>query len=52
MWKLIDLPSGYGATTLPALTEAITIEKNITLANYEVRRLTEVVEKIAAALRA
>ncbi|KAH9977630.1 Zn-dependent exopeptidase [Lactifluus volemus] len=43
---------GYGATTLPALTEAITIEKDITLANYEVRRLTEVVEKIAAAMRA
>jgi N-acetylated-alpha-linked acidic dipeptidase len=44
--------SGYGATTLPALTEAITIEKNVTLANYEVIRLTERVEMIAAALSA
>ena len=52
MRRLINLPSGYGATTLPALTEAITIEKNVTLANYEVSRLTEVVEKIAATLRA
>jgi len=43
---------GYGATTLPALTEAITIEKNDTLANYEVTRLTEAVERIAAVLRA
>jgi N-acetylated-alpha-linked acidic dipeptidase len=52
MGKLISLTSGYGATTFPALTEAITIEKNVTLANYEVSRLTEAVEKIAAALRA
>jgi len=43
---------GYGATTLPGLTEAITIEKNITLANSEATRLTEAVEKITAALRA
>ncbi|KAI0268104.1 hypothetical protein BC834DRAFT_952323 [Gloeopeniophorella convolvens] len=43
---------GYGATTLPALTEAITIEKNTTLANYEAGRLTSAIEKIAAALRA
>ncbi|KAI0276320.1 Zn-dependent exopeptidase [Russula aff. rugulosa BPL654] len=43
---------GYGATTLPALTEAITIENNVTLANYEVMRLTERVDTIAAALRA
>lgn len=47
-----SLPSGYGATTLPALTEAITIENNATLANYEVIRLTERVDMIAAALRA
>ncbi|KAI0307023.1 hypothetical protein B0F90DRAFT_1807731 [Multifurca ochricompacta] len=43
---------GYGATTLPALTEAITIENNVTLANYEVNRLKEAVDKIAATLRA
>ncbi|KAI9447887.1 Zn-dependent exopeptidase [Lactarius indigo] len=43
---------GYGATTLPGLTEAITIEKNVTLANDEAVRLTEAVENIRAALRA
>ncbi|KAH9077021.1 Zn-dependent exopeptidase [Lactarius deliciosus] len=43
---------GYGATTLPGLTEAITIEKNVTLANDEAARLTEAVENIRAALRA
>lgn len=44
--------TGYGATTFPGLTEAITIEKNITLAGSEAARLTEAVEKITAALRA
>ncbi|KAH9060978.1 Zn-dependent exopeptidase [Lactarius vividus] len=43
---------GYGATTLPGLTEAITIENNVTLANDEAARLTEAVENIRAALRA
>jgi N-acetylated-alpha-linked acidic dipeptidase len=52
MWKRINVPSGYGATTLPALAEAITIEKNVTLANYEVRRLTKAMEQMTAALRA
>ncbi|KAA1466608.1 Zn-dependent exopeptidase [Dentipellis sp. KUC8613] len=43
---------GYGATTLPALTEAITIEKNTTLAEYEAERLKGAIEKITAALKA
>ena len=50
--QIFSLCSGYGATTLPALTEALTIENNVTLANYEVIRLTERVDTIAAALRA
>jgi N-acetylated-alpha-linked acidic dipeptidase len=50
--KVPNSDSGYGATTLPALTEAITIEKNVTLAKYEIVRLTEVVEKMTDALRA
>jgi len=41
---------GYGATTLPALTEAITIEKNMTLATYEAERLTALFEKMAERL--
>ncbi|KAI0053738.1 Zn-dependent exopeptidase [Auriscalpium vulgare] len=43
---------GYGATTLPALTEAITIEKNATLVEYEATRLKEAIEKLTAVLRA
>ncbi|KIJ69966.1 hypothetical protein HYDPIDRAFT_78885, partial [Hydnomerulius pinastri MD-312] len=38
--------SGYGATTLPALTEAILYEKNATLAEYEVTRLTTLLKKL------
>ncbi|KAF5364284.1 hypothetical protein D9756_000759 [Leucocoprinus leucothites] len=38
---------GYGATTLPALTEAITIEKDTKLANYEAGRLTDLIDKLA-----
>ncbi|ESK92204.1 glutamate carboxypeptidase [Moniliophthora roreri MCA 2997] len=38
---------GYGATTLPALTEAITFDKNATLAQHEVERLRAVVDGLA-----
>lgn len=38
---------GYGATTFPALTEAITIEKNATLAKYEADRLVELLDQLA-----
>ncbi|CAE6426887.1 unnamed protein product [Rhizoctonia solani] len=41
---------GYGATTLPALTEAITIEKNATLVAREAERLTHLLEKLAKSL--
>lgn len=40
------LLSGYGATTLPALTESITIEHNATQAEYEVKRLETLVDGI------
>jgi hypothetical protein len=39
--------AGYGATTLPALTESITIEKNATRAKYEVKRLVQALDGIA-----
>ncbi|KAJ7811132.1 Zn-dependent exopeptidase [Mycena olivaceomarginata] len=39
---------GYGATPLPALQEAIKYEKNSTLAQYEVGRLTELIDKLAS----
>jgi len=41
---------GYGATTLPALTESITIEKNATLAEYEAKRLEDAIAKLAISL--
>jgi N-acetylated-alpha-linked acidic dipeptidase len=41
-----NLLSGYGATTFPALTESITIEHNVTQAEYEVRRLETLVDGI------
>ncbi|CAE6521283.1 unnamed protein product [Rhizoctonia solani] len=41
---------GYGATTLPALTEAITLDKNTTLATYEAERLTHLLERLAKSL--
>ncbi|KDR83894.1 hypothetical protein GALMADRAFT_236366 [Galerina marginata CBS 339.88] len=37
---------GYGATTLPGLTEAITFEKNATLAQSEADRLQRLIEKL------
>lgn len=43
-------PIGYGATTLPALTEALTVDKNTTLADYEAGRLTELIDKLVTVL--
>ncbi|KZT74407.1 Zn-dependent exopeptidase [Daedalea quercina L-15889] len=42
---------GYGATTLPALTEAITFENNATLAKYEADRLKALIDQIATEIR-
>ncbi|KAF8138373.1 Zn-dependent exopeptidase, partial [Boletus edulis] len=38
---------GYGATTLPALSEAILYEQNATLVEYEVTRLTALLTQLA-----
>ncbi|TFK55577.1 Zn-dependent exopeptidase [Heliocybe sulcata] len=43
---------GYGATTLPALAEAITIDKNVTLSEYEVSRLVGLIDALALELQA
>ncbi|EIN10533.1 Zn-dependent exopeptidase [Punctularia strigosozonata HHB-11173 SS5] len=43
---------GYGATTFPALTEAITIEKNETLVKYESKRLKNLLDKLTEHLLA
>lgn len=41
---------GYGATTLPALSEAVLYERNVTLAEYEVTRLINLIRKLAKGL--
>ena len=38
---------GYGATTFPAITEAITLDKNVTLIQYEAKRLKTLLDKLA-----
>ncbi|KAH9843828.1 Zn-dependent exopeptidase [Rhodofomes roseus] len=42
---------GYGATTLPALTEAITFENNTTLVKYEADRLEALFDQLAAEIQ-
>ncbi|KAJ6539618.1 hypothetical protein B0H19DRAFT_1179844 [Mycena capillaripes] len=42
---------GYGATPMPALSEAIQFEKNATLAQYEVGRLTDLLDALADNIR-
>lgn len=43
---------GYGATTLPGLTEAITFKKNATLAQSEASRLEHLIDKLVKKLEA
>ncbi|KZT02146.1 Zn-dependent exopeptidase [Laetiporus sulphureus 93-53] len=38
---------GYGATMLPAITEALTLEKNITLAEIEAKRVSKLIDNLA-----
>lgn len=42
---------GYGATTLPGLTEALTVDKNAMAAMVESERLVDLIDKLAAAIR-
>lgn len=42
---------GYGATTLPALTESVVYERNSTLAGLEARRLEELVNTLTKKLK-
>lgn len=46
----IVMVQGYGATTFPALTEAIILDKNPALAAYEAQRLSELLLKLAERL--
>jgi N-acetylated-alpha-linked acidic dipeptidase len=45
--KSMVVKIGYGATTFPALTEAITLEKNVTLIHHEAKRLKTLLDKLA-----
>ena len=42
--------TGYGATPFPALSEAIQLDRNATMAKAEVGRLVEVVETLISTL--
>ncbi|KAG6821633.1 hypothetical protein H0H93_000142 [Arthromyces matolae] len=42
---------GYGATTFPALTEALEIDRNVTLAAYETERLAVLLERLAETIK-
>jgi N-acetylated-alpha-linked acidic dipeptidase len=42
---------GYGATTLPALTEAITEKKGEKQVKHEINRLVELIGKLAERIR-
>ena len=50
VWKCVVLtvPTGYGATTFPGLTEAITFDKNLTLIRHEASRLEHLIKKMAS----
>ncbi len=43
--------AGTGATTLPALTEALTIYHNASMAQYEARRLHDLITKLTESIR-
>ncbi|KIM91172.1 hypothetical protein PILCRDRAFT_1366 [Piloderma croceum F 1598] len=42
---------GYGATTLPGLVEALTVDKNAALVEHEANRLRDIFEKMSVELR-
>ncbi|KAI9056503.1 Zn-dependent exopeptidase [Trametes sanguinea] len=42
---------GYGATTLPSVTEALTFEKNATLAEKEASRVAALLDKLAETIK-
>ncbi|KAF4575136.1 hypothetical protein EYR36_006492 [Pleurotus pulmonarius] len=42
---------GYGATTLPALTEALTIDHNVTLAAEEATRLVDMIDRLTDTIK-
>lgn len=43
--------AGYGATTLPSITEALTFEKNATLAEQEAARVAALLDKLSETIK-
>ena len=43
--------AGYGATTLPSVTEALTIEGNATLAEEEASRVVALLDKLTETIK-
>ena len=43
--------TGYGATTLPSITEALTFEKNVTLAELEAARVSALLDKLSETIK-
>jgi N-acetylated-alpha-linked acidic dipeptidase len=50
MWCSDLFNTGYGATTFPALTEAITYDRNITLVQHEASRLENLITDLAVVI--
>ena len=43
--------TGYGATTLPAVTESITLDSNVTSAELEAERVAYLLDKLTDTLK-
>ncbi len=48
---LMVLFAGYGATTLPSITEALTFDGNATLAELEASRVEALLDRLAEAIK-
>ena len=51
MRGLIAMIAGYGATTLPSITEALTFERNATLAEQEAARVAALLDKLSETIK-
>ena len=51
-WRMLMLVfSGYGATTLPSITEALTFDGNATLAELEASRVGTLLDKLTETIK-
>lgn len=47
----LRVSAGTGATTLPALTEALTLHHNVPMAQYEARRLQDLIINLTESIK-